>query len=81
MLSKEAFVYLLNETKNHLPETTSSASVPMILKLAATMRFLAEGGYQNGVGNDFNLGLAQPTLSKILTEILDIIETHICPNG
>lgn len=76
-LNKEAFVYLLNEVQDKLPET-SSLSVPAILKLAATLRFFAEGSYQKGVGNDFVLGLAQPTVSKIIKEMINIMEEFMC---
>lgn len=31
------------------------------------------------VGNDFNIGMAQPTVSVILSELLSILERHICP--
>lgn len=55
------------------------SAVPNILKLAAVLRFFAEGGYQKGVGNDFNLGLAQPTFSLILKEMIPILETLLCP--
>lgn len=43
-------------------------------KFAATLRFLAEGSYQTGVGNDFNIAIAQPTFSVIFTQCLNIIE-------
>lgn len=49
------------------------------LKLATTLRFLAQGSYQLSVGNDFNLGLSQPTVSLILEETLDVLQSAICP--
>ncbi|XP_055904788.1 putative nuclease HARBI1 [Eupeodes corollae] len=77
-LNKEAFLYILNLIESNFPERRS-VSVPTILKLAATLRFLAEGGYQKGVGNDFNLGLAQPTFSIILKEVINFLEEYLCP--
>lgn len=78
-MPKEAFVYVLDQVKDKLPEAKRSSSVPAALKLAATLRFLTEGSYQKGMGNDFALGLAQPTLSKILKDMLIAIESYICP--
>ena len=78
-LSKKAFTFLLNEVIDKMNPTVLSTSVPPIIKLAATLRFFAEGGYQEGTGSDFLLGLAQPTLSKILKEMINLLETTICP--
>ena len=49
-----------------------STFISKTIKLAATLRFLAQGSYQLSVGNDFNLGLSQPIVSKILSETLDV---------
>lgn len=48
--------------------------------LAASLRFFAEGNYQKGVGNDRFIGLAQPTMSKVLQHVLNIMETEVCPD-
>ncbi|XP_055918715.1 putative nuclease HARBI1 [Eupeodes corollae] len=56
-----------------------SSAIPPILKLCTALRFLAEGSYQKCSGNDFNLGLAQPTVSVVLKEVLDVVEERICP--
>lgn len=47
-------------------------------KLAACLRFLAEGNYQHGSGKDFDVAIAQPTFSKVLTEMLTVLERNIC---
>ncbi|XP_055918682.1 putative nuclease HARBI1 [Eupeodes corollae] len=78
-LTKEAFKYLLDEISDKISIRHCSSSIPIILRLAVTLRILAEGSYQHGAGNDFNLGLAQPTVSKFLKEIINVIERHICP--
>ncbi|XP_017461357.1 PREDICTED: putative nuclease HARBI1 [Rhagoletis zephyria] len=77
-LSKEAFSYLL---ENITPSITSmcSAAIPPILKLACVLRFFADGSYQKGIGNDFEIGFAQATVSVVLREILNIFESVICP--
>lgn len=50
-----------------------------IIKLAATIRFFAEGSYQTGTGNEFVAGLAQSTFSKILGQVCHILEEELCP--
>lgn len=56
-----------------------STFVSNTIKLATTLRFLAQGSYQISVGNDFNLGLAQPTVSAVLTETLIVLQDVLCP--
>lgn len=38
----------------------------------------ADGSYQKSGGNDFNVGLAQPTFSVVLEEVLNILEQRVC---
>ena len=57
----------------------NSSSLTPEFKLAAVLRFLAEGGYQNGVGQDCFVGMAQPMVSVVLSEVLDILEEVLCP--
>ena len=79
-VSKEIFLHLLGKIEGKVKPATKSISVPAIIKLTAALRFFAEGGYQKGTGNDFNVGLAQSTMSKTLKEILNILEVEICPD-
>ncbi|XP_055903578.1 putative nuclease HARBI1 [Eupeodes corollae] len=77
-LNKDAFKYVLEEIDPHLP-SFNSTYIPNVLKLAATLRFLAEGGYQRETGQDFLVGMAQPTLSVTISNILTIMEKVLCP--
>lgn len=56
-----------------------AAAVSPTIKLATTLRFLAQGSYQLSVGNDYNITLAQPTVSKVIAETLDAMEEVLCP--
>ncbi|XP_065093820.1 putative nuclease HARBI1 [Ochlerotatus camptorhynchus] len=78
-ISKNLFKYLLNIVEHKLGVTVGSSSVLPITKLSAALRFFAEGSYQKGVGNDVFAGMAQPTLSKTLASVIDILETQVCP--
>ncbi|XP_040159184.1 putative nuclease HARBI1 [Anopheles arabiensis] len=46
-------------------------------KLAATLKFLAQGSYQLGVGNDFTIPMAQSTFSEVLHETLRAMQTKL----
>ncbi|XP_052889214.1 putative nuclease HARBI1 [Anopheles moucheti] len=46
-------------------------------KLAATLKFLAQGSYQQGVGNDFTVPMAQSTFSEVLDETLRAMEKEL----
>lgn len=47
--------------------------MPNVLKLAAAMRILAEGSYQKGAGNDYNVGLSQSSDSKVFKECINVM--------
>ncbi|XP_036347424.1 putative nuclease HARBI1 [Rhagoletis pomonella] len=74
-LNKDAFIMVLDIVKPHLP----ASSIPPLLKLAAVLRFLAEGSYQRSVGNDSGISLGRSTVSLVLSEVLKIMERLICP--
>lgn len=48
------------------------------MKLAACLRFFAEGNYQHGAGQDLHIAIAQSTFSKVLTAMLKILERRLC---
>lgn len=78
-MSKDAVKYLIGEINNHLPIRARSSSIPNILKLAGTLRFCAQGSYQQSVGQDFLVGLSQSSVSVTLSEVLSVIEEKVCP--
>jgi len=48
------------------------------IKLAAVLIFFAYGNYQLSVGNDFNLGPCQSTVSFVFKEIFCVLENILC---
>ncbi|KAJ8977208.1 hypothetical protein NQ317_011219 [Molorchus minor] len=42
-----------------------------------TLLFYAQGKYQTTIGEDFNLGLSQPVVSRIINKISDLIAVHL----
>ncbi|XP_050079249.1 uncharacterized protein LOC126566774 [Anopheles maculipalpis] len=77
-VSKEIFLDILNEIEPKFPPVRVKGLTPKEV-LAATLRFLAEGSYQNGTGKDFNIAIAQPTFSVALTRCLNILEETLAP--
>lgn len=57
-----------------MPCTTVNPAV----KLAATLKFLGQGGYQHQIGQDWFEELAQSTTSKFIAEVLSVIEKTLC---
>uniref|UniRef100_A0A182PWY8 DDE Tnp4 domain-containing protein n=1 Tax=Anopheles epiroticus TaxID=199890 RepID=A0A182PWY8_9DIPT len=49
-------------------------------KLAATLKFLAQGSYQQGVGNDFTIPMRLSTFSEVLDETLKVMEKCLSQN-
>ncbi|XP_067623132.1 putative nuclease HARBI1 [Eurosta solidaginis] len=76
-LSKDAFMHVLDKIKDNFHCRLSSSVTPM-LKLCCALRFFAHGSYQQAIGNEFQLGLAQPTVSLVLKEMLPTLERVIC---
>ncbi|XP_055544846.1 putative nuclease HARBI1 [Wyeomyia smithii] len=76
-LNKTAFRNVLSEIENDFPPQRHGG-LSVSDKLAACLRFFAEGSYQHGTGKDYDVAIAQPTFSKILSEMLDILERRIC---
>lgn len=78
-MSKPIFKYLLDVLVHSLSPAKKSFAVPAIVKLSACLRFFAEGGYQKGVGNDYEVALSQSSFSAVLSEVLEIFESSLCP--
>lgn len=77
-LNKDAFRYVLRTISPRLGNACRSTRIAKTLRLAGTMRILAEGSYQRGAGNDFNVGLAQSTMSNVFIECVDAMFAELC---
>lgn len=56
-----------------------ATTTPNIIKLAATLRFCGQGSYQQGVGQEYLVGLSQASVSLSLNEVLSVMEEKVCP--
>ncbi|XP_061509041.1 putative nuclease HARBI1 [Anopheles gambiae] len=72
-VSKEIFLDILAEIEPKFPPVKGKELKPNEI-LAAALRFLAEGSYQNGTGNDYKIAISQPTFSVAFAKCLNIIE-------
>ena len=54
-------------------------SIPVILKLVVTLRFLAVGAFQRAIGKDTDIALGRSSTSAILTEMFGVLEKVLCP--
>lgn len=43
------------------------------------MKFYAQGSYQAGIGQDSLLAVSQPTVSRVLTIVTDLIVERLLP--
>lgn len=48
--------------------------------MLVALNFFAHGGYQTTVGQDLNLVLSQPAVSRIINEISSILTDFMLPN-
>uniref|UniRef100_A0A182MI71 Uncharacterized protein n=1 Tax=Anopheles culicifacies TaxID=139723 RepID=A0A182MI71_9DIPT len=75
-VSKEMFMKILEEITPKFPPVKGHGLTVKEM-LAATLRFLAEGSYQHGVGTDFSVAIAQPTFSIVFAKTLKILEEYL----
>lgn len=78
-LNKASFMYVYNSIKDDMKHPKRSTSIPPLLKLAATLKFLAQGGYQHQIGQDRFLGISQQSISSCITEVCNSINKVLCP--
>ncbi|KAI8119473.1 putative nuclease HARBI1 [Lucilia cuprina] len=73
-LNKSAFSMILNQIAPLIKNTT----IPPTIQLAATLRFFAVGGFQGVIANAMNISIGRSTMCKVLWNVANILESHIC---
>ena len=66
---------VLSDIEPFLPQS----SIPGVIQLATTLRYLAVGSFQAVIGKDSDINLHRTTVGKVLWRIIDILERAICP--
>lgn len=72
-------MYVFSSIKYHLNPSQRSTAIPPLLKFAATLKLLAQGGYQHQIGQDRHLGISQQSVSSSFGEVCKVIEEILCP--
>ncbi|KAJ8971516.1 hypothetical protein NQ314_000658 [Rhamnusium bicolor] len=78
-LNKEAARDLIEEIKDFIEEPQRRDTVPLHLQVFICLNFLGHGGYQTTVGQELNLAVSQPVVSRILKNICNILTIHLLP--
>lgn len=77
-LSKEAFIYVLNEIGNFLVDG-GVKKIPLSVRLAATLNFYATGGYQRSIGDIMFHSMDQSVMSRTIQNLTEAMELLLCP--
>ncbi|XP_022165318.1 putative nuclease HARBI1, partial [Myzus persicae] len=68
---------IIQELTPFLKINRRSDGISVESKISSAVRFLAQGAYQRGVGKETNIGLSQPSVSRVLNEVIDCINLHL----
>ena len=71
---KDTFTYVLTNIEGALKNTQRSTAITPTSKLADTLKFLAQCGYQHQIGQDRHLAISQQSMSNCQFEVLNVIE-------
>ncbi|KAI8115145.1 putative nuclease HARBI1 [Lucilia cuprina] len=74
-LNKEAFIMVLEKLSPHL----KSSTIPQIIQLSTTLRFLATGAFQGVIAKDVDISLGRSTVSTLMWRVINAAESKICP--
>ncbi|XP_065209206.1 putative nuclease HARBI1 [Planococcus citri] len=78
-LKKSVFHHIVDIMRPYIRVGTTKRSLSAERKVLAVLRFLAQGGYQASVGNEYEAAIAQSTVSVVLNEVIDAMNLLICP--
>ncbi|KAK3928643.1 Putative nuclease [Frankliniella fusca] len=68
-LSQDLVFSLVDLIRPHVPRTSSALALPLEKKVLAVLSFYATGSYQTPTGRNFDISIAQQTMSKYIEEI------------
>ncbi|CAI6366825.1 unnamed protein product [Macrosiphum euphorbiae] len=76
-MNKATLERIIVELTPFLKINRRSDGISVESKVSSAVRFLAQGAYQRGVGKETNIGLSQPSVSRVLNEVIDCINLHL----
>lgn len=78
-VTKEMFNIIMDDIRDSpILYTGLTSQIPLPIRLALTLRFLATGSYQRNISNDICGPMSQPTFSRVLSVMLNIRGNLIC---
>ncbi|XP_066600856.1 putative nuclease HARBI1 [Prorops nasuta] len=72
-LSKNAANYVINRVEPHLNPQTRISALDSTTKVMTALRFFASGSYQMDIGNNIYMAVSQPTVSRCIHEVINVM--------
>lgn len=76
-LSKIAVRFFIHQLEQHLPHIERITAVPNVLKVLVTLHFFGHGSYQLDTGGVYNFGMSQPTVSRCISLVVNVVNEHL----
>ncbi|KAG5863657.1 hypothetical protein JTB14_024337 [Gonioctena quinquepunctata] len=76
-LNKDLVRQLLALVRPHLPEHGLERGISIENYVLVALRFYATGSYQRSLGQDFNFGMSQSSISQCIHRVTDVIDEHL----
>jgi hypothetical protein len=70
-------MYLFEEIWEFMDNDDRLNKVPALIQFLAALNFYGTGNFQTSVGQDLNIALSQPVVSRNLNKISDIFTNHL----
>uniref|UniRef100_A0A6P7H5M7 Nuclease HARBI1 n=1 Tax=Diabrotica virgifera virgifera TaxID=50390 RepID=A0A6P7H5M7_DIAVI len=78
--NKDVARIIIDMISPHMQEGQRIAVIYKDLKILATLHFYGSGSYQLSSGQRYNFALSQPSMSRCIDEVTEVIYSHITPN-
>ncbi|XP_024878548.1 putative nuclease HARBI1, partial [Temnothorax curvispinosus] len=72
-LNKAAATKLIEIVEPHLAPQTRISAINLTTKVTTALRFFASGSYQLNIGKNIYMGVSQPTVSRCIHEIINVV--------
>ena len=78
--NKDVTRVIIDMIRPYLQQGPRITAVPLELKFLASLHFYATGGYQLTSAHDYNFAISQPTMSRCLDQVTNVIYDHLLTN-
>ncbi|KAF5281758.1 hypothetical protein FQR65_LT14553 [Abscondita terminalis] len=77
--NKEVARVIINMVQPHMREVQRVTFIPPHIKILTSLSFYASGSYQLPIGHGYNFAMSQPSVSRCIDEMTQIIYQHLLP--